>query len=73
MNDMRQMTGLGRQIENSSFDVIDREVGPTILPKASGKSKKSYPRDADLNTNTSPIYQTTPFQVGYPPLKGLPL
>jgi precorrin-8X/cobalt-precorrin-8 methylmutase len=28
MNDMRQMTGLGRQIENSSFDVIDREVGP---------------------------------------------
>lgn len=28
MNDMRQMTGRGRQIENSSFDVIDREVGP---------------------------------------------
>ncbi len=28
MNDMRQMTGLGRQIENSSFDVIDNEIGP---------------------------------------------
>ena len=28
MNDMRQMTGLGRQIENSSFDVINNEVGP---------------------------------------------
>ncbi len=28
MNDMRQMTGLGRSIENNSFDVIDQEVGP---------------------------------------------
>ena len=27
-NDMRQMTQLGRQIESSSFDVIDNEVGP---------------------------------------------
>ena len=26
--DMRQMTQLGRQIESSSFDVIDAEVGP---------------------------------------------
>lgn len=25
---MRQMTGLGRAIENSSFDVIDNEIGP---------------------------------------------
>ena len=28
MNDMRQMTKLGRKIEEGSFDVIDREVGP---------------------------------------------
>ena len=28
MNDMRQMTGLGRKIENSSFNVIDQEIGP---------------------------------------------
>lgn len=28
MNDMRQMTGLGRNIENSSFAVIDHEIGP---------------------------------------------
>lgn len=27
-NDMRQMTGLGRRIENDSFAVIDREAGP---------------------------------------------
>lgn len=30
-NDMRQMTGLGRQIENDSFAVIDREAGPHSL------------------------------------------
>jgi precorrin-8X/cobalt-precorrin-8 methylmutase len=28
VNDMRQMTQLGRQIENNSFAVIDNEVGP---------------------------------------------
>ncbi len=28
MNDMRQMTPLGRSIEDSSFAIIDREVGP---------------------------------------------
>ena len=28
MNDMRQMTTLGRQIEDSSFAIIDREAGP---------------------------------------------
>ena len=27
INDMRQMTGMGRMIENSSFEVIDSEVG----------------------------------------------
>lgn len=27
MNDMRQMTELGRKIENSSFDIIDNEIG----------------------------------------------
>jgi precorrin-8X/cobalt-precorrin-8 methylmutase len=27
MNDMRQMTALGRTIEQDSFDIIDREVG----------------------------------------------
>lgn len=28
MNDMRQMTSLGRNIENSSFAIIDEEAGP---------------------------------------------
>ena len=28
INDMRQMTQLGRQIENNSFAIIDNEVGP---------------------------------------------
>lgn len=28
MNDMRQMTSLGRNIEDSSFAVIDQEIGP---------------------------------------------
>lgn len=28
MNDMRQMTGLGRSIEGESFAIIDREAGP---------------------------------------------
>ena len=28
VNDMRQMTQLGRQIENNSFAIIDNEVGP---------------------------------------------
>jgi precorrin-8X/cobalt-precorrin-8 methylmutase len=28
MNDMRQMTSLGRDIENTSFAIIDREAGP---------------------------------------------
>jgi precorrin-8X/cobalt-precorrin-8 methylmutase len=28
VNDMRQMTNLGRKIENSSFEVIDQEIGP---------------------------------------------
>jgi precorrin-8X/cobalt-precorrin-8 methylmutase len=28
MNDMRQMTGLGRSIEDSSFAIIDAEAGP---------------------------------------------
>ena len=32
-NDMRQMTTLGRSIEDSSFSIIDQEVGPhTFLP-----------------------------------------
>jgi precorrin-8X/cobalt-precorrin-8 methylmutase len=34
MNDMRQMTALGRQIEDESFAIIDREVGPHSLPPA---------------------------------------
>ncbi len=33
MNDMRQMTTLGRNIENSSFAIIDEEAGPhTFAP-----------------------------------------
>ena len=28
MNDMRQMTNLGRNIEDSSFAIIDEEAGP---------------------------------------------
>ena len=28
MNDMRQMTTLGRSIEDKSFAIIDREAGP---------------------------------------------
>ena len=28
MKDMRQMTQMGRRIENSSFSIIDQEVGP---------------------------------------------
>jgi precorrin-8X/cobalt-precorrin-8 methylmutase len=31
-NDMRQMTALGRSIENDSFAVIDAEVGPHDFP-----------------------------------------
>ncbi len=34
MNDMRQMTTLGRAIEDSSFSVIDSEVGPHSFPDA---------------------------------------
>lgn len=34
MNDMRQMTVLGRQIEDESFAIIDREVGAHSLPPA---------------------------------------
>jgi precorrin-8X/cobalt-precorrin-8 methylmutase len=35
MNDMRQMTALGRQIEDESFAIIDREVGPhSLTPSA---------------------------------------
>jgi precorrin-8X/cobalt-precorrin-8 methylmutase len=34
MNDMRQMTALGRRIEDESFAIIDREVGPHALPPA---------------------------------------
>src|SRR5579862_7639845 len=32
MNDMRQMTGLGRSIEDGSFAIIDQEVGPHDWP-----------------------------------------
>lgn len=32
MNDMRQLTALGRRIEDESFAIIDREVGPHTLP-----------------------------------------
>lgn len=32
MNDMRQMTALGRSIEDSSFAVIDKEVGAHAFP-----------------------------------------
>lgn len=28
MNDMRQITNLGRNIENKSFSIIDEEAGP---------------------------------------------
>ena len=28
MNDMRQMTALGRRIEDDSFAIVDREAGP---------------------------------------------
>jgi precorrin-8X/cobalt-precorrin-8 methylmutase len=34
MNDMRQMTALGRHIEDSSFAIIDKEVGPHAFPPA---------------------------------------
>lgn len=34
MNDMRQMTALGRRIEDESFAIIDCEVGPHDLPPA---------------------------------------
>ena len=34
MNDMRQMTGLGRKIEESSFDIVDREAGEHGYPAA---------------------------------------
>jgi precorrin-8X/cobalt-precorrin-8 methylmutase len=34
MNDMRQMTALGRKIEDDSFAIIDREVGAHGLPDA---------------------------------------
>ncbi len=32
MNDMRQMTALGRSIEDGSFAIIDREAGPHAFP-----------------------------------------
>jgi precorrin-8X/cobalt-precorrin-8 methylmutase len=32
MNDMRQMTALGRSIEDGSFAIIDREAGPHDFP-----------------------------------------
>jgi precorrin-8X/cobalt-precorrin-8 methylmutase len=32
MNDMRQMTSLGRSIEDSSFAIIDNEAGPICFP-----------------------------------------
>jgi precorrin-8X/cobalt-precorrin-8 methylmutase len=32
MNDMRQMTSLGRSIEDNSFAIIDSEVGPVSFP-----------------------------------------
>jgi precorrin-8X/cobalt-precorrin-8 methylmutase len=34
MNDMRQMTSLGRTIEDSSFSIIDQEAGPHDFPPA---------------------------------------
>lgn len=34
MNDMRQMTALGRNIEDSSFSIIDQEAGPHTFPPA---------------------------------------
>ena len=34
MNDMRQMTALGRGIEDESFAIIDAEVGPHAYPAA---------------------------------------
>jgi precorrin-8X/cobalt-precorrin-8 methylmutase len=34
MNDMRQMTALGRNIEAGSFEIVDREVGPHAFPPA---------------------------------------
>ncbi len=34
MNDMRQMTALGRSIEDDSFAIIDREAGPHDFPPA---------------------------------------
>lgn len=34
MNDMRQMTSLGRSIEDGSFAIIDEEAGPVVFPTA---------------------------------------
>jgi precorrin-8X/cobalt-precorrin-8 methylmutase len=34
MNDMRQMTGLGRSIEQGSFEIVDREAGAHDFPAA---------------------------------------
>lgn len=34
MNDMRQMTSLGRSIEDGSFAIVDREAGPHEFPPA---------------------------------------
>ncbi len=37
MNDMRQMTSLGRSIEDGSFAIIDEEAGPVVFPLRNGR------------------------------------
>ena len=65
MNDMRQMTGLGRKIENTSFDVIDQEVGPhDFTPDQWEVARRGHSRYGDFEYKHLMMFQDRAVESG---------
>ena len=66
MNDMRQMTALGRAIEDDSFSIIDREVGPHDHDRAEWEVvRRIIHATTDTSSSDGPRASgTTPWRAG---------
>jgi precorrin-8X/cobalt-precorrin-8 methylmutase len=75
MNDMRQMTALGRSIEEGSFAIIDREAGPHDFSKAEWQVvRRVIHATADFEYKTLLRFHTDAIRAGIDALRaGCPI
>lgn len=71
MNDMRQMTGLGRSIEDGSFAIIDAEAGAhEFAPREWQVVRRVIHATADFEFKTLMRFSPTAIDAGIAALKG---